>query len=146
MFEVRNIIYFDLFYFKNGNAAKSKFFLILKNNKDQFVIASLPTSKNKIPSSEISNFGCIEYPELDFNCFTISKLTEVTENGKYFDLNTYVYGHEIDDYDINHLKQVYRQEGIDYIIWGKMKEDLYNDIIFCFKNSKSVKRKYKRVL
>lgn len=146
MFEERNIIYFDPFYFKNGNTAKSKFFLILKNNKDQFIIASLPTSKNKIPNSENSTYGCIENPELDFNCFSISNLTEVTENGKYFDLNTYVYGHEIDDYDINLLKEVYRQEGIDYIIWGKMKEHLYNNIIFCFKNSKSVKRKYKRLL
>ena len=146
MLEERNIIYYDPFYFKNGNTAKSKFFLILKNYLNQYIIASLPSSKNKIPTSENSTFGCLENPEIDFNCYSIPKFMEITENGKYFDLNTYIYGHEIDDYDIKLLNDVYRQEGIDYIIWGKMKINIYNEIIDCFKKSKSVKRKYKRML
>jgi len=34
MLEEGNIIYFDPFYFKNGNTAKRKYFIVLKNTAD----------------------------------------------------------------------------------------------------------------
>lgn len=53
MFEEGNIIYFDPFYFKNGNTAKSKYFIVLKNVKDSnTILASLPTRRDSIPEKE----------------------------------------------------------------------------------------------
>ena len=49
MFETGTIIYFAPFYFKNGNTAKPKYFVVLKNIENKSVIASLPTRKDSIP-------------------------------------------------------------------------------------------------
>jgi hypothetical protein len=63
-----------------------------------------------------------------------------------FDFNTYLYGYHIDDYSIDLLMEIYPNEGSDYSIWGKMKDDLFGQLIDCFKNLKAVKRKYKNLL
>jgi hypothetical protein len=49
MIEERNLIYFDPFYFKNGNTAKPKYFVVLKQLGSKSVLASLPTRKDNIP-------------------------------------------------------------------------------------------------
>ena len=148
MFETGTIIYFAPFYFKNGNTAKPKYFAVLKNIENKSVIASLPTRKDSIPQKHViaGDCGCIELPEINLNCFVISTNIEVTECGKKFDFTTHIYGHQIDDYDIDTLSQLYQIEGSDYIIWGKMRAFLFNQLIDCLKSSKSVKRKYKRIL
>jgi hypothetical protein len=111
-----------------------------------FLIASLPTRKDSTPRNNSSDIGCIEIPEFNFNCFVIPNSTEVTTCGKMFDFTTYLYGYQIDDYDINLLKDIYPNEGSDYSVWGKMKDDLFNLLIDCFRNSKAVKRKYRNLL
>jgi hypothetical protein len=50
VFEEGNIIYFDPFYFKNGNTAKPKYFVVLKNFNKNSILASLPTRKDTIPN------------------------------------------------------------------------------------------------
>lgn len=59
MFEEGNILYFNPFYFENGNQPKPKYFLVLKLTEDKAVLASLPTSHDHIPSSKQKelNFG-----------------------------------------------------------------------------------------
>lgn len=146
MFIEGTIIYFDPFYFKNGNPAKSKYFVVLKNHLDQNILASLPTRKDSIPAKDEIDEGCIELPEINLNCFVISNKTEVTDCGKMFDFKTHIYGHQIDIYDVGLLKEVYPIENTDYEIWGKMKDHLFNSLIECLKNSRSVKRKYLRIL
>ncbi len=146
MFEAGNIIYFDPFYFKNGNTAKAKYFVVLKTFDNMSLIASLPTRRDSIPSTSSTNIGCVEIPEFNFNCFVLSNTIEITTCGKMFDFPTYLYGYQIDDYDINLLKDIYPNEGSDYSIWGKMKDELFDQLIHCFKNSKAVKRKYKNLL
>lgn len=146
MFQEGNIIYFDPFYFKNGNTAKPKYFIVLKNQNGKNILASLPTRKDSIPQKDEVNNGCVELPSINLNCFVISKNTEVTDCGKYFDFKTHIYGHQIDDYEISFLEEIYPIENIDYEIWGKMKEHLFTSLIDCLKNSKSVKRKYKKIL
>lgn len=146
MFEAGNIIYFDPFFFKNGNTAKAKYFVILKTLENSSLIASLPTRKDSTPRNNSIDIGCIEIPELNFNCFVVPNSTVVTTCGKIFDFTTYLYGYPIDDYDINLLLEIYPNEGSDYSIWGKMKDDLFGQLIDCFKNSKAVKRKYKNLL
>lgn len=146
MLEARNILYFDPFYFKNGNNAKAKYFVVLKLIENRVVLASLPTSKDHIPAFEEIQAGCIEIPKSNFNCFAIPATTCVTECEKRFPRKTFLYGQNIDEYDIAFMKNLYPLENIDYEIWGKMKQCLFDDLIGCFRNSKTVKRKYKRLL
>lgn len=146
MFEEGNIIYFDPFYFKNGNTAKPKYFVVLKKVDNKNILASLPTRTDSVPQKEEVDNGCIELPKINFNCFVISNNTEVTECGKKFDFKTYIYGHQIDDYDIPSLQEIYPNENTDYVVWGKMKAELFTSLLNCLKTSKSVKRKYRKIL
>lgn len=146
MFEEGSIIYFDPFYFKNGNTAKPKYFVVLKNQDEQNILASLPTRTDSIPQKEEIDNGCVELPSINLNCFVISNEIEVTDCGKMFDFKTHIYGHQIDVYEVEFLKEIYPLENTDYEVWGKMKEELFGSLIECLKNSKSVKRKYRKML
>lgn len=146
MFKEGTIIYFDPFYFKNGNRAKPKYFVVLKNQANQNILASLPTRTDSVPVKEEIDNGCIELPSINLNCFVFSNDIEVTECGKSFDFKTHIYGHQIDIYEIEYLKEIYPLENTDYEIWGEMKNNLFISLIECLKNSKSVKRKYRKIL
>jgi len=146
MFEKGNIIRFDPFYFKNGNTSKPKYFVVLSVSETETVIASLPTRKDSIPENSEIDFGCIEIPEINLNCFVIAANKEITECGKMFDFKTHLYGHQIDDYSISLMNEIYPNEGSDYEIWGKMKKDIFTNMVNCFKTSKSVKWKYRKLL
>ena len=50
MFEEGNLLLFHPFVFKNGAASKDKFFLVLENMDGELLLASLPTSKDHVPS------------------------------------------------------------------------------------------------
>lgn len=146
MLKEGTIIYFTPFYFKNGNPAKNKYFVILKNVGNKTVVVSLPSSKDYVPTHLEKENGCIECLEANFNCFVFSPQTAITEDGKTFDFPTFLYGHLLDDYLVSELENLYPIEGTDYTIWGKMKTELFFQMIECFKKSKSVKRKYKKIL
>ena len=146
MFEEGVIIYFDPFYFKNGNTAKPKYFVVLKNQFGYNILASLPIREDAIPEKEEIENGCVELPAINLNCFVISSDVEVTECGKSFDFRTHIYGHQIDEYEIEFLKEIYPLEDTDYEIFGKMKKNLFSSLIECLKESKSVKRKYRKIL
>lgn len=142
-----SILYFTPFYFKNGQSApKNKYFVILKNINERSIIASLPTRKDHIPSHLMVEYGCIECSEINLNCFVFSPDIKVTECGKKFDFVTHLYGAFIDDYEIDLLKDLYPNEGSNYVVWGQMRAELFSDLLRCFKNSKAVKRKYKKLL
>lgn len=146
MIEERNIIYFDPFYFKNGNTAKPKYFVVIKSSENKSVIASLPTRKDNVPFGENIDSGCLELPDISLNCFILPKCIEITECGKSFPFKTYIYGHQIEEYEVELLSEIYPNEGSDYTIWGKIKPEIFAELILCFKNSKSVKRKYRKLL
>lgn len=146
MFAKGTIIYFDPFYFKNGNSAKSKYFVVLGSNGVNNIFASLPTRRDSIPAKSTIENGCVELPGISLNCFVISPNQIVTDCEKQFDFTTHLYGHQIDEYDIEFMKENYPNEGIDYYIFGQMRIDIFNDLIKCFKTSKSVRRKYKKKL
>lgn len=148
MLEVRNILHFTPFYFKNNKGAKDKFFVVLKRiNDDKVILASLPSSQDHIPAYiELTDSGCVELPDANFNCFAIMPSTCVTECGKFFKKKTFLYGHQISDYNVANIRETYRIEGVNFSVFGKMEERLFDKLIACFKNSKSIKRKYKREL
>jgi hypothetical protein len=65
--------------------AKEKYFVILKNLKGRSVLASLPTRRDNIPEKDTIENGCVELPNINLNCFVISKDVEVTTCHKKFD-------------------------------------------------------------
>ena len=143
MFEEGNIVYFTPFYFTNGKSApKPKYCIILKLTSESTLIASLPTRSDAIPSEIPIVTGCIELPNINLNSFIIDAQTVVTTCGKHFDFPTFIYGHQLDFYSIDSFKDIYRIEGTDYEIFGKLKKELYQNILVCLKNSKSVKKKF----
>ncbi len=137
---------FTPFYFKNGNTSKNKYFVVLKEVNGTMVIASLPTRKDSIPENEVVECWCIEIPDINLNCFVISPDKPVTECNKYFAFRTHIYGYQLDSYELEDLKEMYQIEGTDYILYGKMKDEILIELIDCLKNSKSVKRKFKNYI
>jgi hypothetical protein len=139
------IIYFTSFQFKNGNTPKAKYFIVLANVDDSIVIASLPTRTNSVPSFITINHGCINIDERCYNSYLFEKERVIGKSGFNFDMPTFIYGDQVEDYDLDFLEASYI-EGVDYRIIDTLVKDEFDAIIKCFKNSDSVKFKIKRRL
>ena len=145
MFEVGTILYLSPFYFKNGNTAKNKYFIILKNIDDKTIIASLPTRKNQLPSF-IATHGCSHDAERCINCYAFKPKKCICENGFAFPIQTFMYGNEVEDYQLDILKFNHKVEGVDYEILGTLYKQEYEDILSCLKQSTSLRRGVKKYL
>ena len=145
MFLPGQIIYFTSFQFKNGNTPKAKYFIVLANVDDSIVIASLPTRTNSVPSFITINHGCINIDERCYNSYLFEKERVIGKSGFNFDMPTFIYGDQVEDYDLDFLEASYI-EGVDYRIIDTLVKDEFDAIIRCFKNSDSVKFKIKRRL
>jgi hypothetical protein len=139
------LIFFDPFYFKEGGS-KPKYFLVIKVFDDNVVLASLPSSKVHLPATQTINHGCLEIPDMGINCYIFEANHPVTKDGWSFNLDTFLYGMWLDDFNIEVLKSNHSIEGVDYEIIGELNNEELQNVIKCFKNSASVKRKYKRLL
>lgn len=146
MFKQGQIFYFTPFYFKNGNTAKPKYFVILKNVDNNLIIASLPTRSNKAPSLIGITHGCINEADRMFNCYAFEAGKVITVDGFSFPLATYIYGNEVETYEVNDLSAFSQVENIDYEIKGTLTKDEFNNLYNCLKNSSSIKRGIKRML
>nr|WP_295929626.1 hypothetical protein [uncultured Dyadobacter sp.] len=146
MGEEGDVLYFNPFYFKNGSASKPKYFIVLKVFNAQSLLASLPSSLDYRPAQSMVGYGCIEVPEACFNCFLFKAGHSVTINDWSFPLDTYLYGQQIDEYDIAVLKDIYPVEGLDYKIVGRLQDVIFKSLKDCFVTSASVKRKFRRLL
>ena len=139
------IIYFTSFQFKNGNTPKSKFFIVLANVNNKVIVASLPTRTNTVPSFVTVAHGCMNIDERCYNAFLFEKNRIIGEKGFFFDMTTFIYGDQVEDYDVELLDSNYI-EGIDYSILDTLRKEEFEAIISCFKNSDSVKFKIKKRL
>lgn len=148
MFSPRQIIYITPFYFKNGNKPKPKYFIVLANDGDKTIVASLTTRTNHVPSFVTQVHGCINLDERCYNAYVFEPGKVVGDSGFFFPdpRPTFIYGGEVDDFDIATLESIYAIEGIDYEIRDTLKQDEYEAIIKCLQASRSVKRKIKRLL
>src|SRR5574344_1223232 len=109
MFEEGNLLKFSPFNFKNGATPKDKYFIVLKNINDGLLLATLPTSKDHVPSDISNAQGCIELPDSQVNVY-VFKAKEVIANTINntpfsFVLNTFVYGADVELYPIITFKQ-----------------------------------------
>jgi len=140
------LIYFDPFYFKNGDESKPKYFLVLKVIDNNVILASLPSSKIHLPATQPVIHGCLEIPESCINCYIFEANKPITKCGWSFQLHTILYGQWLDDFSLEALNAKYQIEGVDYEIIGELTDTELKNVIYCFANSSSVKRKYKKLL
>ena len=145
MFLPGQIIYFTSFQFKNGNAPKDKYFVVLANIENNIIIASLPTRTNTVPSFISANHGCINIDERCYNSYLFEKDRVIGKNGFSFDMPTFIYGDQVEDYQLELLDASYIED-VDYRIIDVLVKNEFDAIINCFKNSNSVKFKIKRRL
>lgn len=146
MFTAGDIIYFENFYFKNGNTCKPKYLVVLGYAGNEIIIASLPTRTNNAPSLISKTHGCINIDDRNFNCYLFQAEKQICTNNFSFPLPTFIYGSQIEDYETKIFEQVYPIENIDYNIVGKLMQKELTAILDCIINSGSTKRKIKRLL
>jgi hypothetical protein len=141
------ILFFNPFFFKDGNGSKPKYFIVLKVIGENAIVASLPSSQDYVPAAaNTSKTCCNDLPEAGFNCFVFAANQIVTNNDWSFPKTTFLYGKQLDEYSIEKLKDRYPIEGINYEVMGKLKTKIYQQVVACFKSSAVVKRKFKNLL
>ena len=141
-----NIILFTPFYFKNGATPKDKFFIVLHAVDNSIILASLPTSVNRSPTLVNVNHGCINHDDRCYNAYLFEPNRIISDSGFYFNLPTFIYGNEVEDYNISTITAKYQNSGSDYQIKGQLKQNEFTSLLDCLKNSGNVKRGIKRIL
>lgn len=145
-FQEGSILYFDPFIFPDGGTPKPKYFLVLKVLDDVCLLASLPTSKDFVPSTIEKIHGCIERPDISFNCYYFDPNVVICDNGFAFPIETYVYGYRLQTFRLDSLLL---QELTDETVieeCGILIEDEYSAIIRCLSLSPAAKRSYRKLL
>jgi|WetSurMetagenome_2_1015567.scaffolds.fasta_scaffold02843_2 hypothetical protein len=147
MYSPGSIVYFTPFYFSDGSIPKPKYLLILKEKIDgDNILAILTTKLDSVPDFVPKKHGCIDNPEINFNCYYLKKGQIITKNGWGFPKDTFVYGFRLALFSLSDLYGKYKIEDADYQIIGELLDSEYKAIISCMRNSPSVKRKYRRSL
>lgn len=145
MFSPGNLLYFSNFIFPNGNPSKPKYFIVLNSVDDEVIVASLPTSKDHIPSSLPKKHGCIHNDKMCVNCYYFEKGRPISECGFGFPRDTYVYGEQVMMLDAELLKKDYK-EGVDVEKKCRLAFPEFESLVSCLSKSTSMKRKIKRYL
>lgn len=146
MFEPGNLLYFNPFIFPDGGDPKPKFFVVLGEVEETVLLASLPTSKDHIPSDVEVTSGCLEIPERMVNAYTFLANEVVTENGFFFEKNTFIYGQNIKTYNTAVFLQQQITSQTEITEKGKLKDDIFSALKECLKNSDAVRKKFKKYL
>jgi hypothetical protein len=150
MFEEGNLLLFRPFLFKNGATPKDKFFLVLKNLNGSLLLASLPTSKDHVPTDVKVEHGCIDISGRMFNAFVFlaGENVALKDDGTPFTFkkDTFIYGADLDMYPVGQFKlqEQTSQTTIERI--GRLNDTVFKELISCLSKSKMVKNKYRRIL
>ena len=146
MFEPGNLLYFSPFIFPDGGDPKPKFFVVLGEIEETVLLASLPTSKDHIPSDVQVKSGCLEIAERMINAYTFLADEVITDTGFFFERNTFIYGQNIKTYNtIAFQKQINLGE-TEIELKGKLKEGIFTTLKDCLRNSDAVRKKFKKYL
>lgn len=146
MLAVGNLILFTPFHFKNGNPPQDKFFVVLGVSNNSTILASLPTSVNKAPSLIDKLHGCVNHDERCYNCYVYEPNRVICDSGFSFNLPTFIYGNDIEDYQITTLQKKYQTKGKDYQLIGALLPNEFQSLMQCIQNSGSIKRSIRRAL
>lgn len=142
LYEEGMLLRFEPFYFKNGALSKPKYFVVLKYIGGTLMMASLPTSKDHIPTDLTLSQGCVNDVERDVNAYVFDAGNQVTTNLFAFPRRTFIYAEQVDEYGMEYLNAM-KSEVIEL---GKIKPELFQALIDCLRNSKTLKRKYRKLL
>lgn len=153
-FEEGTILYFTPFLFSDGARPKPKYFLVLKclgelsgsHVKDEVLLASLPTSKDFVPSTIEKRHGCIDKPEINFNCYYFKEGKSVCVNSFAFPVDTYIYGYRLQQFSVVAFREQETEGKTAIEKKGTLTDAEYEAVVKCLKNSPSVKRIYRRML
>ena len=89
-FPVGTVIYFTPFYFPNGKSApKNKYFIVLGHMDEQWVVASLPSSVDRVPDGVEQEHGCLHLTKAMFSAYSSEADKPVKNGGWGFPLTTY---------------------------------------------------------
>ena len=150
MFEEGNLLLFRPFLFKNGATPKDKFFVVLKELEGNILLASLPTSKDHVPSDMEVRHGCLNIAERFINVFIFLSGEEIVskDDGSRFafNKNTFIYGADLDIYPTSRfeLQERMAQTSIEKI--GKLDDSIFEELVSCLAGSKVVKNKFRKML
>lgn len=136
---------------KKGAESKPKYFIVLKKEEDSLVMATLPTSKDHIPSDVERRYGCVEIPERCVNVYVFLSKQEIAFTPEShtpwgFPMNTYIYGADLNTYPISSFENQLRLQQTEIELKAILTDDVFCDLIRCLKNSKMVKNKFRKML
>lgn len=146
MFEPGNLLFFNPFIFPDGGDPKPKFFIVLGEIDETILLASLPTSKDHIPSDIEIKSGCLEIPERMVNAYIFKANEVLTDTGFFFEKNTFIYGQNIKTYNSVAFLGQAASGKLMIEEKGKLKDDIFTALKDCLKNSDSVRKKFKQYL
>lgn len=152
MFKAGNLLFFKPFIFKNGAPPQNKFMVVLGQDANgNTLLASLPTSKDHVPSDVEVKGGCIDLPERQVNVFVfiggeIITIEQEDTSSFSFDVNTFIYGSDLDTYPVNTFHQQMADNITQVEFVGRISDTYFTALKECLQNSKMVKNKYKRIL
>jgi len=141
MYQEGQLLKFSPFEFKNGNTPKPKYYVVLKHINEEVMMASLPTSKDHIPSDALVSDGCVDIPERQVNAFVFSPKTQIIDSF-HFELPTFIYGESVDEYEQQYLDAM-NAEVEDL---GLMEPSLFQQLKDCIKKASLLKRKFRKLL
>ena len=141
MYQTGELIKFSPFVFKNGNQPKSKYCIVLGQINDKVLLASLPTSKDHVPSDVMIEHGCVDVPERGVNAFVFSPNDQVTSSFR-FPRPTFVYGEQVDEYEQKYLDEM----GSTVEQLGQIDSLMFHTIKDCLKKARLLRRKYRQLL
>lgn len=147
MHPVGTIIYFTPFYFSDGKSApKNKYFIVLARAGDDLIIASLPSSVDRVPERVVQEHGCVQIPEAMFSAYIFEAGRPVTAQGWGFPLTTYVYIAWIQEFEARIFRSVYSVENVDYTVIGRLVRKEYEALLHCARTSGELKKRYRKAL
>lgn len=140
-----DIIYITPFYFPNGSS-KNKYFIPITKYKDNYILATLPTSVDFIPESLPNEHGCINCNITQISAYIFKKDIDITDCCFSFPKNTFINYRRPIRPKINEFTSMYSIEGKDYEIIGKLKESEKKSFIKCLLESKAISRGVRKAL
>lgn len=151
MFEEGKLLRFDPFIFKNGATPKPKYFLVLKQLDNRVILASLPTSKDHIPSDIAITTGCVEDSTRQISAFVFKANDTVVEgNAQYapfqFPRHTFIYCSDVDSYPVEGFETQLSEGKTTVTDLGFLRKELYEALLACLQSSSMIKRRYKKLL
>lgn len=146
MFEPGNLLYFNPFIFPDGGEPKPKFFIVLGEVDETVLLASLPTSKDHIPSDVEVKSGCLEIAERMVNAFIFQANEVVTDNGFFFEKNTFIYGQTIKTFSKVAFEEQILAGETEIKLKGKLKDEVFTALKDCLKYSDAVRKRFKKYI